>query len=1132
LKRGYASCVGLPLLNHQGAAFGALTIYASQPGAFIAEEIRYLEQLSADLAFGILALRERRERERVDAALKESEERLRMAAQAASVGVFSFDLVANKAVWSPELMALHGLKLGDELAHKEDKVPAAVLEEDRPVFLAAMASANDPSGNGVMNVEFRIRRADGQVRWLMVRAKTTFTDNAPIQPSRAAGVVIDITERKRAEKELEETKAILCAAIDQSTAGAAIARAPDGVLSYMNDAGLRICRTTREAVLNKVGISQYVETWQMRSLDGAPLRAEDVPLARAIMYGENNSRECRIRGNDGSDRIVLVTAAPIDTGKKVIAGIVVFLDITERKTEELERGITLQLLSLVNTENDLRHLAQKLTLLLRDWSGCQSVGIRLKDGNDFPYFETLGFAPEFVGAENRLCALDAAGRIVKDSKGNPVLECMCGTVLCGRFNPSQRFFTARGSFWTNSATELLASTTPEERQTKSRGRCYRDGYESVALIPLKTANEVIGLLQFNDRQKGKFEPERIALFERLADNISSAVAHLRDLEALRQSEEWRRKLIAIAMDGFFCTDTEGRLEEVNEAYCRMSGYSREELLEMTIFDLDAGKPRGEIARHRMKISKEGQDRFETRHRRKDGSVFDVEISVQSLDKNGERHFAFLRDITEQNLAQAALKESERKFRGLFETMSEGMALHEMLFEGDGRRAVDYRILNCNAAFERHTGLSATEAKGKLASQFYGTNPAPFLEVYAEVVRTGQSRTFEIFYPPLTRHFLISIFVPKPGHFATVFLDMTERRNAEESLKLSQQRLALAADAAGMGVWDWDILQNKMTWDDKMFRLYGITEKPEHYGVEMWQSRVHPEDRARATEASQAAVRGEKPYDVEFRVAHSDSSLHYLKAHGIVLRDESGKAVRMLGVNYDITNRKRAESELIASRSQLRALALELCRTEQRERRQIADLLHDDVIQSLALARINSGALLAKLVDKELKSLLIHIQADIEQAIDRSRSMMFELSPPVLRELGLKPALEWLAEQTSEKHGLECDVSCDPARDSLDSEVRNLVFSAVRELISNVVKHAHAHKASITVRQTSDSLEIVVKDDGVGFDRSKIEALPGQQGGFGLFSIRERVQHLGGRCEMRSGSEQGASFAIIVPLEKK
>lgn len=145
------------------------------------------------------------------------------------------------------------------------------------------------------------------------------------------------------------------------------------------------------------------------------------------------------------------------------------------------------------------------------------------------------------------------------------------------------------------------------------------------------------------------------------------------------------------------------------------------------------------------------------------------------------------EITERKLAEKGLRESEARFRSLFENMTEGVALHEMLYD-DQARAVDYCIVSTNPGFETHTGLKAEQIQGQVASSAYGTGAAPYLEEYARVAQTGQAYAFDTFFPPMQRHFRISVTSPQQGQFVTVFEDVTERRQAEEALQRLNREL--------------------------------------------------------------------------------------------------------------------------------------------------------------------------------------------------------------------------------------------------------------------------------------------------------------------------------------------------------
>jgi PAS domain S-box-containing protein len=255
------------------------------------------------------------------------------------------------------------------------------------------------------------------------------------------------------------------------------------------------------------------------------------------------------------------------------------IDITERKQIEAGQEITVQLLNLMNSLANLRELIREVTLLLKNWTGIEAIGIRLRDGDDFPYFETRGFPSEFVRMENSLCVYNSDGKPICDTDDNPILECMCGNVLRGRFNPEKPFFTKRGSFWTNCTTELLATTTEEDRQARTRNRCNGEGYESVALIPIRTNNIVYGLIQLNDRHKGQLTAQLILLMEHLADNLANTVAQRLTDEVLRVSEERYRTVADYTYSWEYWRAPDGKILYMSPSCERITGYKIREFIE-------------------------------------------------------------------------------------------------------------------------------------------------------------------------------------------------------------------------------------------------------------------------------------------------------------------------------------------------------------------------------------------------------------------------------------------------------------------------------------------------------------------------------------------------------------------------
>jgi hypothetical protein len=173
----------------------------------------------------------------------------------------------------------------------------------------------------------------------------------------------------------------------------------------------------------------------------------------------------------------------------------------------------------------LKQVLAEILEEIRTLSGCQSVGIRLHNNGDYPYYVHEGFPQFFILKENNLCKRDDKGNHILDEKGNPLLECMCGNIIQGRFNPKLPYFTEKGSFWTNSTTQLLGMITEDEKRIigQTRNMCHYSGYESVALIPLKAGNRILGLIQMNDPRENMFTSKTIEKYEALADHVAAVV---------------------------------------------------------------------------------------------------------------------------------------------------------------------------------------------------------------------------------------------------------------------------------------------------------------------------------------------------------------------------------------------------------------------------------------------------------------------------------------------------------------------------------------------------------------------------------------------------------------------------------
>lgn len=300
----------------------------------------------------------------------------------------------------------------------------------------------------------------------------------------------------------------------------------------------------------------------------------------------------------------------------------------------------------------------------------------------------------------------------------------------------------------------------------------------------------------------------------------------------------------------------------------------------------------------------------------------------------------------------------------------------------------------------------------------------------------------------------------------------------------------------------------------------------------------------------AARTGLEVRDASLDVAFNDGSVRNLFGHAAPLRDENGELSGAVAAFVDITEQRRVQMQLqslnetleqrISERtataenraSRLRQAASQLAQAEHRERRRLAQMLHDHLQQILVACRLKLASARRKLANEPIAASLGDVDELLNESIDASRSLTAELSPPILYEGGLCAALEWLGRQKEKKYGLHVDVTANPDSEPADEETRVLLFQIVRELLFNVVKHGQTDRARVKMSRQrngdSDLVAIEVRDDGAGFDPKSLDKPDAANPGFGLLSIRERLSVVGGRLQISSEPDRGAALEVTVP----
>ena len=375
----------------------------------------------------------------------------------------------------------------------------------------------------------------------------------------------------------------------------------------------------------------------------------------------------------------------------------------------------------------------------------------------------------------------------------------------------------------------------------------------------------------------------------------------------------------------------------------------------------------------------------------------------------------------------------------------------------------------------------------------------------------------------------------------------QAERAARDLAESEQRYRTMGDTIPFGVWQSGLDGEPWYASPSFLDLLGM--EMEEVRMRGWDHRLSPEVRRVKHEKWERCRRTGEDWEYEFPLRSGEGQEHWMLSRGRAVRDAAGEIRCWVGINLDITRRKEVERELrdltqtletrVAERTavaenltgQLRALASELTQAEQRERRRVAQTLHEHLQQILVAAKLRVDRLHNAPDPERAGKAATEVQALIDQAIEASRTLTVQLSPPILHDRGLVPALEWLARQMEEEHALRVEVRAQGWDRQVDEDVREFLFQSARELLFNVIKHADTHHATVEVVEVAkERVRVTVSDRGRGCDEAQILSSTTAEAGFGLFNIQQRLVHLGGGFEVKATAGGGCSVALTAPIQ--
>jgi PAS domain S-box-containing protein len=293
--------------------------------------------------------------------------------------------------------------------------------------------------------------------------------------------------------------------------------------------------------------------------------------------------------------------------------------------------------------------------------------------------------------------------------------------------------------------------------------------------------------------------------------------------------------------------------------------------------------------------------------------------------------------------------------------------------------------------------------------------------------------------------------------------------------------------------------------------------------------AHPDTPEGGRDAWKALACCSELKDADIQIICKDGGEVEASASATTIRDHRGRAVSGLTIWRDISKRRQSERLMLADHDQLRVLAYELTVAEERERKRIASGLHDEIGQVLAIAKLKLGELGQLPVGSSGHALIENVRALVDEAARATRTATFDLSSPVLYQLGLEAAIESLGTRMEKPNGLRFQLDSDGRTPPFSEETLAVLFRVVRELLFNIYKHARARNARVRMQRTDEYLLIRVEDDGVGFQPVEASARFSPHGGFGLFSITAQMQGIGGRMDIHSALGGGTRVEITVPV---
>jgi PAS domain S-box-containing protein len=618
--------------------------------------------------------------------------------------------------------------------------------------------------------------------------------------------------------------------------------------------------------------------------------------------------------------------------------------------------------------------------------------------------------------------------------------------------------------------------------------------------------------------------------------------------ALRESRELFEKVFLSQRDAIFIlnADIPPVIIDCNPAAERIFGYARQEMQGRATELLHINRATLEEFQKQLYASIAKQGFFHLNDfmmKRKDETLFPSEHTVVPLNnEKAERNgwVSAVRDITGRKQMQDALRESEERYRLLAENVSDVIWIRDM----------NLQLTYISPSVEKLTGYSVQEAMALTLQQSYTPDSiATALKVFGEElsrekgeqgdpsrVRTIEMEGFRKDGSRIWTEAKMSFLRDSTGHQAGVLgvsRDITDHKRAEQALRENEERYRQLFNHAPAGIYEVDFMKQKfVAVNDVMCEYTGYTREE---FLSMNPGDILTEGaRAIYYERARKLLAGEQvPAAIEYRIRAKAG-----REFWVVLNTrpayENGRVKGATAVVHDITERRKTEDALKRSEERLRSLSSELIKGQENYRAQVARELHDELGQSLALLKHRVRSIKKRVPENESS-----LQRNCDEAIDsvdeiisQIRRLSKELSPSILKDIGISPAIRWLGENFTEQYSIPISIDIDEISGLFSEEAQMSLYRISQEALTNIGKHAEASHVTFTVKKNTGSIAFVIEDDGKGFDTAGLKGEERWRKGFGLNLIEERVHLLRASFDVQSLMGKGTRILLTIPIESE